>query len=130
MEKYATLTIMTGPTDPTEAEGPCVLGASSGHALRAEVVVKLTEPPPPVPNEDGYARSDERGIQSTPHFGTNPSRVPSAWAVNIDTAAQRGIHSALDDAVSPRDPRDSLEPGALYTTVEERVSCFWDSVSA
>ena len=49
MEKYATLTIMTGPIDPNEAEGPCVLGASSGHALRAEVVVKLTEPPPPVP---------------------------------------------------------------------------------
>ena len=57
MEKYASAPIMTGPIDPDEAEGPRVLGASSGHVLPLEDVVEFIEPLPPVQEGDGYGGS-------------------------------------------------------------------------
>ena len=123
MEKYATVPTMTGPIDPTEAEGPRVIGAFFGHELPHEVVVELIEPLPLDPDDDMHYGSEASRILSALHFGANPSGAKSARTFTNDTAVHSGVHSTLDDAVSPRDPHISLEPGALCTTVEGRVSC-------
>ena len=55
-----------------------------------------------------------------PHINSVLIRVEihSARVATIDTVVQSRRHPALDDAVPPRDLRDGLETGALYTTVE------------